>query len=214
MNERVIKVAHVVALGIFMLVAVVVAARQGQDTSRQNQNSNQSSGQQNQNTSGQGTGTALGSADRKFVMEAAMGGMKEVELGRLAAERGSSDAVKQFGQKMVDDHSRANSELVQLSSGKGITLPTALDAKHQAVMTRMGALSGAEFDRAYATEMVKDHNKTVALFQRQASRGTDSDLKAFAQRTLPTLQEHLQMARTLPSGGGSMHGNMNSSHHR
>jgi putative membrane protein len=213
MNERVIKVAHVVALGIFMLVAVVVAARQGQDTSQQNQNSNQSSGQQNQNTSGQGTGMTLGSADRKFVMEAAMGGMKEVELGRLAAERGSSDAVKQFGQKMVDDHSRANSELMQLSSGKGITLPTALDAKNQVVMTRMGALSGAEFDRAYAREMVKDHNKTIALFQREASRGTDSDLKAFAQRTLPTLQEHLRMARALPGSNGSTHGNMNSSHH-
>jgi putative membrane protein len=172
-------------------------------------------GSMNQNTSGQaGQGMRLGAADRKFVMEAAMGGMAEVELGRLAAERGSSDAVKQFGQRMVDDHSRANSELMQLASGKGITLPTTLDAKHQALVTRMSRLSGAAFDRAYAREMVKDHQKTVALFQREATRGADTDLKAFAQTTLPTLQEHLSMARALPSGNGSMNGNMNRSGQR
>jgi putative membrane protein len=174
-------------------------------------------GNMNRSTSGQaGQGVRLGSVDRKFVMEAAMGGMAEVELGRLAAERGSSDAVKQFGQRMVDDHSRANSELTQLASGKGITLATALDAKHQALVTRMSRLSGAAFDRAYAREMVKDHQKAVALFQREATRGADADLKTFAQTTLPTLQEHLRMARALPSGSGnnSMNGNMNRSAQR
>lgn len=174
-------------------------------------------GNMNRSTSGQaGQGMRLGSVDRKFVMEAAMGGMAEVELGRLAAERGSSDAVKQFGQRMVDDHSRANSELMQLASGKGITLPTALDAKHQALVTRMSRLSGAAFDRAYAREMVKDHQKAVALFQREATRGSDSDLKAFAQTTLPALQEHLRMARALPRGNSndSMNGNMNRSTQR
>jgi putative membrane protein len=116
---------------------------------------------------------------------------------------------------MVDDHSRANSELMQLASGKGITLPTTLDAKHQSLIAKMSALSGAEFDRAYAKEMVKDHNKDVALFQRQASRGADADLKTFAQKTLPTLQEHLSMARAMSSGNmnrnanGNMNGNMN-----
>jgi putative membrane protein len=254
MNERVIKFAHAIAIGILMLTAMVFTVVQGQDTTQQNQNSNQGSGQQNrnknanskasktnsnsgqsmngnmngdamgtnsgsggsmnQNTSGQaGQGMQLSSADRKFAMEAAMGGMAEVELGRMAAERGASDAVKQFGQRMVDDHSRANNELMQLASGKGIALPTALDAKHQALMTKMSGLSGAAFDRAYAKEMVKDHNKDVALFQREASRGADSGLKGFAQTTLPTLQEHLRMARALPSGNGngSMNGNMNRS---
>jgi putative membrane protein len=222
MNERIIKVAHVVAVGIFMLVAVVVVASQGQDTSGQNGNSNQSSSRQgssknankSEGTGGQGTGMTLGSADRKFIMEAAMGGMAEVELGRLASERGSSETVKQFGQRMVDDHSRANGELTQLASSKGITLPTALDAKHQAAMAKMAALSGAAFDRAYSKDMVKDHNKDVALFQREASQGADADLKAFAQKTLPTLQEHLQMARSLPGGNGTMNGNMNRSGQR
>jgi putative membrane protein len=213
MNKRIIKIAHVVAIGILMLVAVVVTARQGVGAGQQSQNSNQSSGQAAGQGTASGQGTMLGSSDRKFVMEAAMGGMAEVEMGRLAAERGSSDAIKQFGQRMVDDHSRANTQLMQLASGKGITLPTALDAKHQALMTKMSALSGAAFDRAYAKEMVKDHTKDVALFERQASRGADSDLKAFAQTTLPTLQEHLSMARALPSGtgNGSMNGNSNRS---
>ena len=240
MNKRIIKAAYGAVIGVFMLMAVVGTARQGQDTNQQNSNSNQSSGQQNRNanrqsrntnasskasdnmnsnngqsmggqTTATGQGTMLSSGDRKFAMAAAMGGMAEVELGRVAAERGSSDAVKQFGQRMVDDHSRANSELMQWASGKGLALPTALDAKHQALMTKMSALSGAAFDRAYAKEMVNDHNKDVALFQREASRGSDSDLKAFAQKTLPTLQEHLSMARALPNGNGSMNGNSNRS---
>jgi putative membrane protein len=149
-------------------------------------------------------------------MEAAMGGMAEVELGRLATEKGVSDAVKQFGQRMVDDHSRANSELMQIAGGKGLTLPAGLDAKHQALMRKMSALSGAAFDSAYAKQMVKDHNQTISLFQREATRGTDADLKAFAQKTLPALQEHLSMARSLPSGNGhgSMSGNKNQSGHR
>jgi putative membrane protein len=189
------------------LVAIIAMAQPGQNANRLSQNSNQSGGQSGTTTQAM----ALSSADRKFVMEAAMGGMKEVELGRLAVERGASDAVKQFGQRMVDDHSRANSELMQLVSSKGVTLPTALDAKHQAVVAKWSQLSGEAFDRAYAKEMVKDHNKTLALFQREATRGTDADLKAFAQKTLPALQEHLSMARALPngSGNGSMSGHKN-----
>jgi putative membrane protein len=202
MNERIIKIAHVVAIAILLLIAIVVAAKPGQ-------NSNQSGGQS-------GTGAqamSLNATDRQFVMEAAMGGMAEVELGRLAAERGSSDAVKQFGQRMVDDHSSANTELMQIVSGKGIQLPTTLDAKHRAAVDKMSRLSGAAFDRAYSKEMVKDHNKDVALFQRESARGADADIKGFAQKTLPTLQEHLSMARALPkaNGSNSTHGNMNQS---
>jgi putative membrane protein len=212
MNERVIKIAHMVAIGILMLVAIIATAQPRQNANRQGQNSNQSGAQSGANTQSM----ALSATDRKFVMEAAMGGMKEVELGRLAAERGASDAVKQFGQRMVDDHTRANSELMQLVTSKGVTPPTALDAKHQSLVAKMSQLSGEAFDRAYAKEMVKDHNKTIALFQREATRGTDADLKAFAQKTLPALQEHLSMARALPGGGGhgSMSGNMNRSTQR
>ena len=158
-----------------------------------NRNSNAGAGAQ--------TGATLGSNDRRFVMEAAMGGMMEVELGRLAVERGVSDAVKQFGQRMIDDHTRANQELMQLASAAGLTPPAALDAKHQAMVTKMARLSSAEFDRAYARQMVKDHEKTVALFQRESSRGAHDGLKSFAGAQLPALREHLQMARALAAGG-------------
>lgn len=137
------------------------------------------------------------SADMKFAMMAAMGGMEEVEMGKLAAEKGASDEVRQFGQRMVDDHSKANQELMQIASSKGMTLPTALDAKHQADMQKMAALSGEAFDKAYVKMMVKDHKKDVGEFQKESMRGTDPEIKAFATSTLPTLQEHLQMIQRI-----------------
>ena len=152
-------------------------------------------------------------------MDAAMGGMMEVELGRVAAQKGSSDAVKQFGQRMVDDHSKANEELMSVATSKGITLPTTLDAKHQGHVTKLSSLSGAEFDRSYSKMMLSDHTKDAAAFQKQSNKGADPDLKAFAAKTLPIIQEHLQMAKTLPdnqrantnsNSGGSKSSNRNS----
>lgn len=144
-----------------------------------------------------GHGTAGMSADAKFAMAAAMGGMEEVEMGRLAAEKGASDEVRQFGQRMVDDHSKANQELMQIASSKGMTLPTALDPKHQADMQKISALSGEAFDKAYVKMMVKDHKKDVGEFQKESTRGADPEIKAFATSTLPTLQEHLQMIQRI-----------------
>ena len=143
-----------------------------------------------------GHGAAM-TADHKFAMAAAMGGRVEVELGRLAAEKGASDEVRQFGRRMVDDHTKANEELTQLASSKGLTLPTAPDSKHQSEMQKLSALSGEKFDREYVKMMVKDHRQDVGEFQKEASRGADPDLKAFAARSLPTLQEHLQMIQRI-----------------
>lgn len=150
----------------------------------------------------------MAAQDRNFLMEAAMGGMMEVELGRLATEKGASEAVKQFGQRMVDDHSKANQELMNLAQGKGITLPTTMDEKHHKDMTKLSSLSGAEFDREYAKMMLSDHRKDVSEFEKQSTRGTDADLREFAGKTLPTLQEHLKLAEALP--GAKSGGNMNS----
>jgi putative membrane protein len=136
-------------------------------------------------------------ADHKFAMSAAMGGMMEVEMGRLAAQKGASDEVRQFGQRMVDDHTKANEELMQLASGKGMTLPAAPDPKHRSEMQKLSSLSGERFDREYVKMMVKDHKKAVGEFQKQAARGADPDLKSFAARTLPTLQEHLRMIQRI-----------------
>jgi len=161
-----------------------------------NANSNMSA---NMNTSASNSNTAsgLGSSDRKFVLEAGMGGMEEVTLGRLATEHAASAEVKQFGQRMVDDHTKAGDELMHVATQKGLTLPTALDAKHQSDVDKLSKLSGAEFDRAYMSMMVKDHKKDVKEFQTEANKGQDADVKGFASTTLPTLQDHLRMAEDI-----------------
>jgi putative membrane protein len=230
-NKQLIKSAHVWALAVILAGGCwAITGKAGIGGQEQNSNSNQNSNSSNSNSSksqnsnanksanrnmrgnsnasGEQAGMAnMASQDRNFIMDAAMGGMMEVELGRIAAKQGASDAVKQFGQRMVDDHSKANSELMSLASSKGITLPTELDAKHREHVTKMSAMSGAEFDREYGKMMLSDHRKDVSEFEKQSTRGTDADLKAFATKTLPTLQEHLKMAETLPgakTGGGNM----------
>jgi len=143
-----------------------------------------------------GSANRLASADETFVKKAAQGGMAEVKLGELAKDHASNNAVKQFGQQMVDDHSKANDELKSLASKKGLTLPSDLDAKDQATYDRLSKLNGAEFDRAYMADMVKDHRTDVSEFRRESERGQDSDLKSWAGKTLPTLEHHLQMAES------------------
>jgi putative membrane protein len=135
-------------------------------------------------------------SDTSFVTKAAQGGMAEVKLGQLATEKASSPDVKAFGQQMVDDHSKANDELKNLASKKGETLPTDIDAKDQAKYDRLSKMSGAEFDKAYMADMVSDHKTDVSEFRRESQRGTDPDIKAWAAKTLPTLEHHLQMAET------------------
>ncbi len=136
-----------------------------------------------------------GGADQQFMMKAAQGGMAEVELGRLAKDHASNQAVKDFGQQMVDDHSKANDELKDLASRKSVTLPTDVNAKDKATMDRLSKMNGAAFDRAYMRDMVMDHKKDVAEFQKEANSGMDPDVKSWAAKTLPTLQHHLQMAQ-------------------
>ncbi|HEX2272167.1 MAG TPA: DUF4142 domain-containing protein [Pyrinomonadaceae bacterium] len=238
-NRELIKSAHVVALAVLLACGVWIAGKAGMRTQNQNSNSNQNTNSNQNANSNQNTNTGnanrsqnqntgnrnsrptgeragirtLSSQDRNFLMDAAMGGMMEVELGRLATQQGASDAVKQFGQRMVDDHSKANTELMSLASSKGITLPAELDEKHRGHVTKLSGMSGTEFDRAYAKMMLDAHQKDVSAFERQSTRGVDPDLKAFAGKTLPTLQEHLQMARALPGnqrGNNNRNGNSNS----
>jgi putative membrane protein len=138
----------------------------------------------------------LASGDHTFVTKAAQGGMAEVKLGTLATQKADNADVKAFGQQMVDDHSKANDELKQLASKKGITLPTDIDSKDQATYDRLSKLSGAEFDRAYMNDMVSDHRKDVSEFRHESQSGSDPDVKAWAAKTLPTLEHHLQMAES------------------
>jgi putative membrane protein len=135
--------------------------------------------------------------DQTFIEKAAVGGLAEVQLGKLAVEHAASPDVKQFGQRMVQDHSKANQELMALAKTKAISVPTALDHKHQEEVDRLAKLQGAAFDRAYLQHMVKDHEDDVQLFSTQAKQGQDPELKAFAAKTLPTLEEHLRIVRNL-----------------
>ena len=142
----------------------------------------------------QKTGTVPAS-DRTFVMNVAKDGMAEVELGKVAAEKASSPDVKKFAQRMVDDHSKANDELKTLAQTKNTTLPASVDPKHKATIDRLSKLSGEAFDRAYMRDMVTDHQKAVAAFRAESKNGKDADIKAWAAKTLPTLEEHLKMAQ-------------------
>ena len=134
-------------------------------------------------------------ADATFVTKATQGGMAEIELGRLAQQQASNEKVKQFGRQMETDHSVANDQLTSLATSKGMTIPKSVDPQSQATKGRLSKLSGAAFDRAYLQDMVQDHEQDIAEFQKEASSGTDPDIKNFASQTLPTLQHHLQMAQ-------------------
>jgi putative membrane protein len=138
----------------------------------------------------------LSAADRTFAMKAAQGGMAEVKLGELAKDHAQSQAVKDFGQKMIDDHTKANDELKSLAAQKNITLPTSIDAKDQATYDRLSKLNGAAFDKAYMKDMVADHRKDVAEFHKEANSGKDPDLKSWAGKTVTTLEGHLSMAES------------------
>lgn len=140
--------------------------------------------------------------DTHFAKEAAHGGMAEVKLGHLAQDKGSSDSVKSFGKRMVADHSKAGDKLKDVASRENITLPTQNSAKDQATYDKLSKLSGSAFDRAYARDMVKEHEADVSAFQREANAGKDDSLKSFASETLPTLQDHLKQAKEMMKSVG------------
>lgn len=135
--------------------------------------------------------------DTEFIMKAAQGGMAEVELGKLAATKAQSPEVKNYAQKMVDDHSKVNGELKALAARKNLSLPDRLDIAHQSLMDRLKGLSGAEFDKAYVEAMVDEHQKTVELFKNEVQNGDDGDVKKWANSILPTLQAHLEMIKNI-----------------
>jgi putative membrane protein len=145
-------------------------------------------------SAGQGSANRLTGADQNFLSKAAQGNMAEVELGRLAEQRASNPAVKQFGQRMVTDHTRLQEQLKSVAAQEGVTLPTSVNAKQQATKDKLSNMSGAAFDRYYINDMVADHRGDISEFQRQADHGTDPAVKQLAQQALPTLHEHLTMA--------------------
>ena len=138
----------------------------------------------------------------EFIQKAAMSDMYEVQAGKLAAEKGQSDAVKQFGQQMVDAHTKTTDELMGIVKSKNIKVdvPTKLDSEHQKLIDDLNSASAKDFDKTYASQQVDAHQNAVKLFKKYAEDGDDPDVKQFAAKTLPAIEHHLDEAKKLPSG--------------
>lgn len=226
MLKQKILTAALVAIGSFVSLEYTSLAQSNQPTTRPSTGTTQQDGTTTQPTQGttqqdgtttqptQGTtqqdGTRLSNLDRQFMIQAAQGGMAEVQLGQLALKRAASNSVRQYAQQMINDHTRANKELMQLAAQKRVTLPKTVNQQQQAVMKKLSQLSGRNFDQAYMNEAgIRAHTEQAALYQRQAKQGQEPDVRAFAAKTLPIVQEHLQMAQAMtgnkPTGGTTNH---------
>lgn len=146
-------------------------------------------------TAATGATSSMDKADTDFMTKAAQGGLAEVDMGNMASSKATNADVKAFGNRMVTDHSKANDELKQLAATKGVTLPADVNDEQKKAMDSMSSKSGKDFDKAYMDDMVKDHETDVKEFEKASKSAKDADLKAWATKTLPTLQEHLKMAK-------------------
>jgi putative membrane protein len=139
-----------------------------------------------------------GGSDAQFAKKAAQGNMAEVALGKLATQNAQSDDVKKFGQRMVDDHSKAEQDLEGVASKINLTLPTDVSPTQKAEQQRLEKLKGAAFDRAYMQMMVKDHVQDVAEFKKEFNNtAANGDLRDYAKRTYPVLDDHLTNAKAV-----------------
>ena len=144
------------------------------------------------------TSTApLTGADKDFAMKAAEGGMMEVDLGQLAAAKATSNDVKDFGNRMVSDHGKANDELKAIAAQKGLTLLTQAGQEEKKTSNDLSQKSGTGFDKAYMSDMVKDHEKDAKEFEKAIKDLKDPDVKNWATKTLPVVQDHLKMAKEI-----------------
>lgn len=137
-------------------------------------------------------GEKISSSEEEFIKKASQRGIKEVELGKLAAKRWLSKEVKQFGKMMVNDHSKANKELAKLAAKKKVQIAKQMDEDHKSEYDRLAKLAGKEFDKEYVEAMVDDHEEDVEEFEEMAADAEDPDVKQFAKKTLPTLKKHLE----------------------
>jgi putative membrane protein len=136
-------------------------------------------------------------ADKQFVADTASAGTLETRLGLYASTNAADTDVKHFAETMVNDHRQANDELQTIASEKSIEIPKSLRDGDQKVLDRLEKLTGVEFDKAYMVQMIEDHKNTIAAFEKEVREGTEVLVKGFAEKTLPALREHLQMAETI-----------------
>jgi putative membrane protein len=205
------KLSTILAAALFGGALAVPALSHAADNQQSAQPPQSTQSSQSAQPGAAGQSQKLSGADHQFLMEAAQGGLLEVEAARLAMQRASSPDVKQFAQQLMKDHTDANEKLMQIAQDKGIQLPKQLDAKHRQHIDKLSKLNGEEFDREFIREMgLKDHKKDIQAFEKQARQGKDTELKTFAEETLPVLQKHLAMAQKVASaesaearGGGA-----------
>lgn len=149
------------------------------------------------------TSTPLSAGDEEFVNTAARGGMAEVQLSTNAAAHAANADVKNFANMMIKDHNAANQELTQIAARKNVPPPADLDPEHKKIDQELAGLHGAAFDKRYMAAMLADHQKAVAAFQNASTNAQDPDIRAFAAKTLPKLQEHLRMAESIAKKVGA-----------
>jgi putative membrane protein len=179
--------------GVVMLCGATAFAQSTANPSEQNNMSGQ-----NPNPSMSANSSKQASrSDKKFAEKAYVGSMAEIELGQLAAQKGNAEDVKQFGEKMVTDHTTLNDQLKPIAEQLGVTLPTELPRKEQALKNKLQSQSGEQFDQTYIKAMVKDHNKDLHAFRREAQKGHDPQLKDFASNGATVVQEHLNLAEQM-----------------
>lgn len=140
---------------------------------------------------------AVDEDDARFAVDAANGGLTEVQLGKVAQDKGSDPRVKEFGKMMVDHHTKANDELKAIAADKNITLPATPGEDMEKNIADISSKSGKDFDKAYIKQMVKDHEKTVKLFEDGQKNVKDAEIRAFIDKTLPVLKSHLDQIRNL-----------------
>lgn len=192
------KISLFLAAGLFVAVlqACHGTTQQGNtDSTTAIHKSNDSS----QLTTADTAKASSGSDDIQFADKAAIAGMTEVGLGKMAVNRTSNQKIREFAHMMVADHGKANTELIELAKKKNITLPGTLDTEHQKMTDSVSKLSGTDFARAYVNAMVEGHKKALALMQNEATNGKDVDLKAFAAKTAPVVQRHLDAITKIQS---------------
>lgn len=231
---------HALSLALCTVMGLSVPLLRADDTDQKADQRGTGASKSESRRSGQ-----LNRQDEKFVRDAARGGQMEVHMGKLGVQKAQNEQVKQFAQKLIDDHTKANQELKQIASSKGITLPDSADevagtgrdtdrsrvreksdaeagssrqkvrdraaasgekAGNKAEMQKLHSLSGTDFDREFVRMAVTDHEKDVKEFEKASQKLDDAELKSFAQKTLPTLREHLQQARGLQAQVGGTTG--------
>jgi len=209
MGSKLVTLAGVAALACSTAMAqsTMPPSNSGSANSAQNPNNSMDMHQANEmgNSVPPGTGAMQ---DKKFAKEALAGGMAEVQLGQLAQQKSSSEDVKRFGQRMVDDHTKLDDEMKPIAAQLGVQPPTALMPKDQELLTKLEGLSGSEFDTTYIKAMLKDHKKDEKEFEQEASRGQNSDEKKAAMQGEQVIKEHLQLAEQMAkahdiTGGGN-----------